>query len=56
LQLLTDFAKGTTRAAYGDARWLDAPWPAMPSGPWWTPPRLVPPGSGASREGWPSCV
>ena len=25
LQLLTDFAKGTTRAAYGDARWLDAP-------------------------------
>ena len=24
-QLLTDFAKGTTQAAYGDARWLDAP-------------------------------
>jgi dienelactone hydrolase len=23
--LLTDFAKGTTRASYGDARWLDAP-------------------------------
>jgi pimeloyl-ACP methyl ester carboxylesterase len=25
LQLLTDFAKGTTRAAYGDGRWLDGP-------------------------------
>jgi len=24
-QLLTDFAKGTTRSAYADARWLDAP-------------------------------
>lgn len=24
-QLLTDFAKGTSRASYGDARWLDAP-------------------------------
>ena len=24
-ELLTDFAKGTTRAAYGDGRWLDGP-------------------------------
>lgn len=24
-QLLVDFAKGTTRASYGDGRWLDAP-------------------------------